>query len=140
MTAAERLRSDHVAQHPAMQREQARARETLEQRCAPELQQHNTLEREVAQRHELDHKARTSFGAMETRWLIDAMAAEIATAVARALKLKLAAGQRHRRPILCDLGSEDLATFSFPSWPNHHVSGRFGHSQFIKPAKSATPK
>jgi hypothetical protein len=57
MTAAERLRqrSDQVAQRLATEREQERAREVLDQHHAPDLQQHNTLEREVAKQHELDH-------------------------------------------------------------------------------------
>ena len=56
MTAVERLRqrSDQVAQRLAMEREQERAREALEQQHAPERQKHHTLEQEIEQR-KLDH-------------------------------------------------------------------------------------
>ena len=57
MTVAERLRqrSDQVAQRLAAEREQERARETLEQQHTPEHRQRNTLEQEIAKQRELDH-------------------------------------------------------------------------------------
>jgi Ti-type conjugative transfer relaxase TraA len=57
MTAAERLRqrSDQVAQRLAAEREQERARDTLEQQHTPEHRQCNTLEQEIAKQRELDH-------------------------------------------------------------------------------------